>query len=83
MDKEKIEIVKEIAKIDTSYNGRNSHVGLYIKEGQYGQFFSIEKHGEDMKAKYLSLTLNVEKIKEIGEAMTKFANEQITNKGSN
>jgi hypothetical protein len=74
--KEKIEVVREIAKIDTTYNGRMSYIGLYIKEGQYGQFFSIEKHGEDMQAKYLSLTLNVEKIKEIGEQMIKFANEQ-------
>jgi len=77
MDKEKIEIVKEIAKIDTSYNGRRSYIGLYIKKGQYGEFFSIEKHGEDMKAKYLSLTLNPEKIKEIGEKMVQFANESI------
>lgn len=79
MDKEKIAVIKEVAKIDTSYNGRMSYVGLYIKEGQFGQFFSIEKHGEDMQAKYLSITLNVEKIKEIGEAMIKFANE--SNKG--
>lgn len=79
---EKIEIVKDIARIDTSYNGRMSYVGLYIKEGQFGKFFSIEKHGEDMQAKYLSLTLNAEKIKEIGEAITKFANEELANKGS-
>ncbi len=74
--------MKEIAKVDTSYNGRPSYIGLYIKEGQFGQFFSIEKHGEDMQAKYLSLSLNAEKIKEIGEAMVKFANEQLANKGS-
>jgi hypothetical protein len=72
---EKIRVIREIAKVDTSYNGRPSYVGLYIKEGQFGQFFSIEKHGEDMPAKYLSLTLNTEKIKEIGEKMVQFANE--------
>jgi hypothetical protein len=48
---EKIEVIKDIAKIDTSYNGRMSYVGLYIKEGQFGQFFSIEKYGEDLQAK--------------------------------
>lgn len=73
MSNEKIKIVKEVAKIDTSFNGRTSYIGLYIKEGQYGQFFSIEKHGEDMQPKYLSLTMNMESIKKLGEEMVKFA----------
>ncbi len=73
MSNEKIKIVKEVAKIDTSFNGRTSYIGLYIKEGQFGEFFSIEKHGEDMKPKYLSITLDMENIKKLGEELVKFA----------
>lgn len=79
---ESMELIKAIAKIDTSDKGRTSHIDLCIKNGQYGDFFSIEQHGEDMRPKYFSLPVNYAKIKEIGEAMTKFANEQMETKGS-
>ncbi len=74
MDSEtEIRVIKEIAKIDTSNNGRQSWYSLTLKEGQYGEFLSLERTGIGMKSKYLSLPNKPDQLQELGQALVEYA----------
>ncbi len=75
MNGTEIKVVKEIAKIDTSRNGKQSWYALTLKEGQYGEFLSLEKTGVGMRSKYLSLPNGPDQLQELGQALIDYANE--------
>lgn len=75
MNETEIKVVKEIAKIDTSRNGKQSWYALMLKEGQYGEFLSLERTGVGMRSKYLSLPKEPDQLQELGQALVNYAKE--------
>lgn len=70
-----IKVIKEIAKIDTSNNGRLSWYALMLKEGQYGEFLSLERTGVGMRSKYITLPIRPDQLQAIGQSLVDYAKE--------